>query len=290
VSASARRFRTRLLPYRTAASPRNRAPGNSSTHKLGVDVRLSAFDKPSAPSEHASIPVRNDNAMPRALLLILLSMLLPNLSVAQESPTMPSPPAWLEALDALYDADLRVAGLEERDFQPEQWWDVALPLATEARGFHVEEIGRSVEDRPLRHVSWGKGKTRVFLWSQMHGDERPASMALTDLFRVLGEHPDHPLVQLLRERTSLHFMPIVNPGGAARLQRRNAQGVDVNRDARALATREGRALLEVRERRKPDFGFNPHDHGVGTRAGDSDSGTAVALLAAAYKDARLVTD
>ena len=228
--------------------------------------------------------------MPRALLLILLSMLLPNLSVAQESPTMPSPPAWLEELDALYDADLRVAGLEERDFQPEQWWDVALPLAAEDKGFSVEEIGRSVEGRPLRHVSWGKGKTRVFLWSQMHGDESTASMALADLFRFLGEHSDHPLVQRLRERTSLHFMPIVNPDGAARFQRRNAQGVDVNRDARALATPEGRALHDLRERLKPDFGFNLHDQDVGTRVGDTDRGTAIALLAPAYNEAREVND
>lgn len=230
--------------------------------------------------------------MPRTFLpaLLLLCLLVPNLSVAQESPTMPSPPAWLEELDALYDADLRVAGLEERDFQPEQWWDVALPLAAEGKGFHVEEIGRSVEGRPLRHVSWGKGKTRVFLWSQMHGDESTASMALADLFRFLGEHPDHPLVQRLRERTSLHFMPIVNPDGAARFQRRNAQGVDVNRDARALATPEGRALHDLRERLKPDFGFNLHDQDVGTRAGDTDRGTAIALLAPAYNEAREVND
>ena len=228
--------------------------------------------------------------MPRTLLpaLLMLSMLLPNVSVAQETPTMPSPPAWLEALDALYDADLRVAGLEERDFQPEQWWDVALPLATGARGFQVEEIGRSVEDRPLRHVSWGKGKTSVFLWSQMHGDESTASMALADLFRFLSEHPEHPLVQRLRERTSLHFMPIVNPDGAARFQRRNAQGVDINRDARARATPEGRALHDLRERLKPDFGFNLHDQDVGTRAGDSDRATAIALLAPAYNEAREV--
>ena len=230
--------------------------------------------------------------MPRTLLpvLLLLCLLLPNLSVAQETDAMPSPPTWLEALDALYDSDLRVAGLEERDFQPEHWWDVAMPLATGAKGFKVEEIGRSVEDRPLRHVSWGDGSKGVFLWSQMHGDESTASMALADLFRFLGDHPDHPVVQRLRAGTSLHFMPIVNPDGAARFQRRNAQGVDINRDARALVTPEGRALHGLRERLKPDFGFNLHDQDVGTRVGDTDRGTAIALLAPAYNEAREVND
>src|SRR3546814_6783218 len=88
----------------------------------------------------------------------------------------------------------------------------------------VEEVGSSAEGRPLRHVSWGDGHTRVLLWSQMHGDESTASMAIADLFRFLGEHPDHPLVQRLREGTTLHFLPVMNPDGAARIQRRNAQG------------------------------------------------------------------
>ena len=53
--------------------------------------------------------------MPRTLLpvLLLLSLLLPNPSIAQEADTMPSPPAWLEELDALYDADLRVDHQQE---------------------------------------------------------------------------------------------------------------------------------------------------------------------------------
>lgn len=235
--------------------------------------------------------------MPRALALslLLLPLLLPNMSVARETDTapkpatagaMPSPPAWLEGLDALYDARIRVAGLEDRAFQPEHWWEVAGPLATRARGFHVEEVGRSAEGRPLRHVSWGRGDTRVLLWSQMHGDESTASMALADLFRFLGEHPGHPIVQRLRKATTLHFLPVMNPDGAARFQRRNAQGIDVNRDARALASPEARALHDLRERVKPAFGFNLHDQQVGYRAGDSDRGTAIALLAPAFNEAR----
>ncbi|MDQ2701385.1 MAG: peptidase M14 [Pseudomonadota bacterium] len=208
---------------------------------------------------------------------------------ATTTPTeIPPPPAWLNELDALYDAKVRVSGLEERDFSPEQWWKVATPLATEARGFSTEEVGRSAEGRPLRHVSWGTGEKRVLLWSQMHGDESTASMAIADLFRFLGENPEHPIVQRLQQGTTLHFLPVMNPDGAARFQRRNAQGVDINRDARALVTPEGRALHDLRERLKPDFGFNLHDQDVGTRAGDSDRGTAIALLAPAYNEAREV--
>ncbi|WP_133000991.1 M14 family zinc carboxypeptidase [Luteimonas arsenica] len=219
-----------------------------------------------------------------ALILLLSLSMLP----ATAATATPPPPDWLDGLEALYDAGLRVDGLDDRRFQPEAWWDIALPLATRKRGFTVETIGSSVEGRPLRHVAWGEGDTRVLLWSQMHGDESTASMALADLLRFLGEHPDDPLVRRLRSGTTLHFMPIVNPDGAARFQRRNAQGVDVNRDARALATPEGRALHGLRERVRPAFGFNLHDQHVGYRAGDSDRGTAIALLAPAFNEAREV--
>ncbi len=199
---------------------------------------------------------------------------------------MPPPPAWLDALDALYDARVRVAGLEDRAFAPEHWWTVAGPLVAGARGFRSEDIGRSSEGRPLRHVSWGGGDTRVLLWSQMHGDESTASMALADLFRFLGEHPDHPLVRRLREATTLHVLPLLNPDGAARFQRRNAQGIDINRDARALASPEARALHALRERVRPAYAFNLHDQRVGYRAGDSERGTAIALLAPAFNASR----
>lgn len=229
------------------------------------------------------------------LSLLLLPLLLPTMSRAQEAEAasksatadaMPPPPSWLDELDTLYDARIRVEGLEDRRFSPEHWWEITGPLATESHGFETEEVGRSAEGRPLRHVSWGEGDKRVLLWSQMHGDESTASMAIADLFRFLGEHPDHPIVQRLRRGTTLHFLPVMNPDGAARFQRRNAQGIDINRDARALASPEARALHDLRERVKPAFGFNLHDQQVGYRAGDSDRGTAIALLAPAFNEAR----
>ena len=138
-------------------------------------------------------------------------------------------------------------------------------------------IGRSAEGRPLRHARWGKGKIRVLLWSQMHGDESTGTMALADLFRFLGEHPRHPLVQRLRANTTLHVLPMLNPDGAMRFQRRNAQGIDINRDARNLATPEGRALKALHDRVRPAFGFNLHDQQPHYRVGDSDRSTAIAL-------------
>src|SRR5690606_26291528 len=87
--------------------------------------------------------VHGRHRMHRLLVPFLLMMAL----APMPSTAMPQAPAWLAGLDALYDAKIRVEGLEDRRFQPEQWWNVAAPLANAADGFAVEEIGRSVEGR-----------------------------------------------------------------------------------------------------------------------------------------------
>lgn len=218
-------------------------------------------------------------------LLMALSILPCVAFAAEATAPVPPPPAWLQEIDALYDRELRADGLEDRMFQPEHWWEMAAPLLERKRGFRVEEIGRSVEGRALRYVAWGKGKTRVLLWSQMHGDESTGSMALADLFRFLGEHPKHPLVKRLRKKTSLHFLPLMNPDGAARFQRCNALDIDLNRDARQLASPESQALKALYDRVKPGFGFNLHDQRVGYRAGSSGQDVVIALLAPPYNAA-----
>ena len=244
------------------------------------------------------IPLPENRMRTTAALLLAGLLCLPPAATASGTATsqdaaeagvtrLPAPPPWLAGLDALYDARIRVAGLEDRRFQPEQWWRVAAPLL-EQPGVSVEEIGRSAEGRPLRHVSWGEGPIRVLLWSQMHGDESTASMALADLLRFIGAQPSHPLVERLRRSTTLHLLPIVNPDGAARFRRHNALGIDINRDARALASPEARALHGLRERLRPHYGFNLHDQRVGYRAGDSERGTAIALLAPPFNEAREV--
>jgi hypothetical protein len=116
----------------------------------------------------------------------------------------------------------------------------------------------------------------------MHGDESTASMALADLFSFLGSRPEHPSARRILDGVSAHVISVLNPDGAARFQRRNAQGVDVNRDARALATREARALKAVRDRIEPAFAFNLHDQSARTRLGDSGRHVELALLAPAF--------
>jgi hypothetical protein len=123
--------------------------------------------------------------------------------------------------------------------------------------FEINELGKSVNGLSINLVKWGKGKIKVFLWSQMHGDEATGTMALFDLFNFL--QGDDPIVKLLIENCELYIIPMVNPDGAAVFTRRNIQQIDINRDYLQVATPEAKILKQCRADINPDFGFNLHD-------------------------------
>jgi hypothetical protein len=152
--------------------------------------------------------------------------------------------------------------------------------------FSMEQIGESVEGRSINHVRVGKGPMGILLWSQMHGDEPTATAALFDIFEYLRRHrEDAPVRRILSELT-LHVVPMLNPDGAARYQRRNAQSIDVNRDALRLQTPEGRALKALRDRLEPKIGFNLHNQNWSTAVGDPPKPASISLLSVAYDEKR----
>jgi hypothetical protein len=152
--------------------------------------------------------------------------------------------------------------------------------------FTIEVIGESIEGRSLNHVRVGTGPTPVLLWSQMHGDEPTATSALFDLFEYIRRHRQDPMVRRLLSRLTLHVVPMLNPDGAERFQRRNAQSIDINRDALRLQTPEGRALKSLRDRLNPRVGFNLHNQGWRTSVGNPPQPASISLLSVAFDEAR----
>ena len=179
--------------------------------------------------------------------------------------------------------EFRVDAISNRRFTHAELWRAIGPY-TASPSFTTEVIGQSTLGTELRSVTFGIGRTKVLLWSQMHGDESTATMALADIFRFLSAGGGDPLRDRLRSELTLVFVPMLNPDGAELFQRENAAGVDINRDARQLATPEGRALHALRERLDPDFGFNLHDQGARTRAGRRGPQAAIALLAPPFNE------
>jgi hypothetical protein len=161
--------------------------------------------------------------------------------------------------------------------------------------FTIAEEGVSAEGKQVPLLVLGSGPTTVLLWSQMHGDEPTATSALLDVLEHLGKTHNAPSTERLLSRLTLAIIPMLNPDGAERTRRTNAQGIDINRDALRLQTPEGRFLKAVRDRLKPSVGYNLHNHGPNVTAGRHGPQVAISLLAVPYDEAftenegRLVT-
>lgn len=148
--------------------------------------------------------------------------------------------------------------------------------------FKVERVGKSVEGRSLNLVSVGKGKTKIFLWSQMHGDEPTATAALFDIFNFLTDTSNNYFTNELYKRVSIYFLPMVNPDGAERFKRRNFYDIDLNRDASRLQCPEAVVLKNIFDELKADFGFNLHDQSHRYSVGNSFKSAAISFLAPAF--------
>ena len=123
------------------------------------------------------------------------------------------------------------------------------------------EIGRSVQDRPIRMMTVGRGPRKVIWVGGIHGDEREGRVTterLPDALRSLGNSI---------EQVTLHIVQDVNPDGTALARRGNANGVDLNRNYPAenfdlgnprfggepLSQPEARALHDLILRLQPDL-------------------------------------
>ena len=116
-------------------------------------------------------------------------------------------------------------------------------------------IGYSKEKRPIYLLNRGNGPIKILLWSQMHGNESTTTKALCQLLELL-ENKAH---QGLLNKLTIRIIPQLNPDGAARYTRYNANNIDLNRDAIDLTQSESKALSFVFNEFKPDFCFNLHD-------------------------------
>lgn len=117
-------------------------------------------------------------------------------------------------------------------------------------------IGYSVNKLPIYSVTYGTGKIKILLWSQMHGNESTTTKALFDCFNLFetgSGFTDH-----LLSNCTICVIPILNPDGAERYTRLNANGVDINRDAQELSQPESKVLRALFMDFKPHYCFNLH--------------------------------
>ncbi len=168
---------------------------------------------------------------------------------------------------------VKIPGLDSRYLPPEGIETILESLASK---FEMSIIGHSVEGRPIQKIKMGRGSTKILLWSQMHGNETTTTRALLDLIHMFllanGGKKDW------LEHITLHAIPMLNPDGAFYYTRRNANDVDLNRDAQTQSQPETQALFSTYEDVQPDFCFNLHDQRTRYAVGNSEVPSTLAFL------------
>jgi protein MpaA len=88
----------------------------------------------------------------------------------------------------------------------------------------TQQIGLSVQNRPLVVYTFGAGKTRILILAGIHGSEGTSTYVAERLLDYLTTHRD-----LLKNKT-IALYPRANPDGLSRGIRTNANHVDLNRN------------------------------------------------------------
>ena len=149
-------------------------------------------------------------------------------------------------------------------------------------------VGKSVLEKPIYSYQIGVGETRIFLWSQMHGNEGTTTKALFDFLNVLNSGSG--LANQLLKAFTFCCIPMLNPDGAALYTRENANKVDLNRDSQNLSQPESKVLRAVFEDFAPDYCFNLHDQRTIFGVSDTGKPATLSFLAPSYNEEREIND
>lgn len=149
-----------------------------------------------------------------------------------------------------------------------------------------EIIGYSFMQLPISKLTIGTGKKRLLIWSQMHGNESTGTRAMMDVLAFL-QKPSY-LAKHILEAVTIDFIPMLNPDGANVNTRRNAVGIDMNRDFLAKQSIEINVLIDQVQKGQYDVLFNLHDQRTIFNVGTSALPATLSFLAPSYNQAEEV--
>ena len=146
--------------------------------------------------------------------------------------------------------------------------------------FKLKIEGKSVNNQNIYSIIVGEGKTKIYMWSQMHGNESTTTKAIIDFLAFLNSE-DEIANSIIKDFT-FYIIPILNPDGAKAYTRVNANEVDLNRDSVDLTQPESQLLRKLFDQFKPDFAFNMHDQRTLFAAGNTNNPATISFLAPAF--------
>ncbi|QYJ67903.1 M14 family metallopeptidase [Flavobacterium litorale] len=154
--------------------------------------------------------------------------------------------------------------------------------------FTIGVLGNSVLGKPIHTIIVGNGKTKILIWSQMHGNESTCTKALFDMLNWLKT--DTTATNTIKNNFTFYIIPILNPDGATLYTRENANKVDLNRDATNLSQPESKLLRDAFTAFKPHYCYNMHDQRTifGVENTNGTQPATVSFLAPAFNAERAI--
>ena len=151
--------------------------------------------------------------------------------------------------------------------------------------FKTTVIGKSFYGLPIKQIRLGTGEKRIFMWSQMHGNESTTTKAICDLLLYCSQNK----MDALLKTVTLYIIPQLNPDGALKYTRKNAKNIDLNRDAILKEASESKVLRSAFNKIQPDYCFNLHGQRTIYAAGTKGKTATLSFLAPSADQERSIT-
>ena len=156
--------------------------------------------------------------------------------------------------------------------------------------FEITQIGRSVDGKPISMIKLGTGKTKILVWSQMHGNEGTTTKAVFDLLNAFKQNDNDVVLSGILRDSTLYIIPILNPDGADAYTRVNANEIDLNRDMQKLSQPESKVLMQQYKAIDPDFCLNLHDQRTIFSVGENPCPATLSFLTPSRDEERSVDE
>lgn len=166
--------------------------------------------------------------------------------------------------------------------------ETIAPLLKKMREkFTIIELGKSVNGVSIHAITFGSGKKKILMWSQMHGNESTTTKAVFDMLNVFFD--ENNVANHILEQCTVCIIPILNPDGAKAYTRFNANAVDLNRDAQELSQPESEVLRQLFDDFQPHYCYNLHGQRTIFSAGETSNSATVSFLSPAQDEDTTVT-